>query len=91
MVCLGAAAIAVALIRPGYCHDTAPGVQQGGMWGAFGLAFVLWLIGAGMIGEVQAAPRTKPALAALALAEVGLAIAIFVYYRHQTVHYFDCG
>ena len=61
------------------------------MWGSFGLGFILWLVGAGTAADMQAPRRTKLALAALAVVQAGVAIGIFIYYGHQTAHYFDCG
>jgi hypothetical protein len=90
-ICLAAAASAVALITPGRCHDTGPGIQQGVMWASLGLGFVLWLVGTGTVADAQAPIRTKFAVAALAIIQVGAAVAIFVFYGHQTAHYFDCG
>jgi len=90
-ICLAAAASAVASITPGLCHDTGPGIQQGVMWASLGLGFILWLVGTGTVADAQAPRRTKLAVAALAVIEVGAAVAIFVFYGHQTAHYFDCG
>jgi hypothetical protein len=61
------------------------------MWAGLGLGFILWLVGTGTVGDAQASRRTKLAVAALAVIEVGAAVAIFVFYGHQTAHYFDCG
>jgi hypothetical protein len=82
------AAVAVASIGLGPCHDSPP-AQRMAMWGFLAAAFVLWV--AGLVLAANDEGRSLKLLASFAVADALGAVAVVAFYSHQMTTYFNCG